>query len=105
MCTPEGRGSAKALRQKQAWCVSRNSKKATVATLERMRRRAVDVFTEVAIGLGLMESDGSWREGSFTMTWEAIGGLYAKERNRTRVEAERPIRKEPPVVNYRQRRW
>lgn len=104
MCTPEGRASAKALRQEQVWCVSRNSKEATVATVERARR-AVDVFREAATGSRLMEWDGSWKEGSFTMRWKAIGGLYAKEHIRTRLEAGRLIRKEPTVVNYRQRRW
>ena len=105
MCTPEGKASAKALRHEQAWCVSRNSKEATVATVERARRRAVDVFTEAATGSRLIESYGSWKERSFTMRWKAIGGFYAKERNRTRLEAGRPIRKELTIVNYRQRRW
>ena len=105
MCTPEGRASAKALRQEQAWCVSRNSKEATVATVETARGRAVDALTEAEIGSRLIESDGSRKEGSFTERWKAIGGFYAKERNRTRLEAGRPIRKELTVVNYRQRRW
>ena len=99
------RVSAKALRQEQAWCVERNSKEAIAPTVERARRRGVDMFTEAAIGLGLMEPYGYWTERSFTMRWEAIGGLYAKECNRARVEAGSLIRKEATAANNRQRRW
>lgn len=46
------------MRHEQARCVERNSKETIVATVERARRRGVDMFTEAAIGLGLMEPYG-----------------------------------------------
>ena len=57
MHTPEGRASAKALRQEQAWCVSRNSREATVATAERARR----------------EGEGSQRRQLGRVLWSRMG--------------------------------
>lgn len=59
-------------------------------------REEVEGFTEAAIRSGLMESDGSEKEGSFMMGWEAIGGSYVKERNRTRRWRQRdPVGRGP----------
>lgn len=46
------RACAKAPRQEQAWCVARNRKEVTVATVERARRRV--------IGNGFREAATHW---------------------------------------------
>lgn len=61
MCMSVGGASAKALRQEQGWYVAKNSKEALVATVERTRRRMVDVFTEAAVESGLIEPCGYWK--------------------------------------------